>query len=446
MWRSFARIPWLALLFVVGGTGIARGQSFLNFESGHVRPLALSPAGERLFAVNTPDNRLEIYTITAGGLSLATEVAVGLEPVAVATRTNGAGRTEAWVTNLLSDSVSIVEVDPTNVTLSRVTRTLLVGDEPRDVVFAGTGRNRAFITCAHRGQNRPGDPQLTTPGIGRADVWAFDANNLGAALGGTPIQGSPLALFGDTPRALAVSPDGATVYAAVFNSGNRTTTITETVVSNQNNNPHGLPPPPPGSTPGAPSTGLIVKFNGSQWVDEINRDWSAFVPFALPDKDVFLINANSTPLAPAGGTNVVSGVGTVIFNMAVRPTNGKVYVANTDAVNQVRFEPDVRGRLALSCITVISGTTATPHHLNPHINYAVVPGRSRRSTAASPSRRTWPSLPTGTRCSWPASAPARSAPSTRATSRPASSRSSRRRWGRVRAGSCSMPPTTGSTS
>src|SRR5437867_2964332 len=225
MWRSFARIPWLALLFVVGGTGIARGQSFLNFESGHVRPLALSPAAERLFAVNTPDNRLEIYTITAGGLLLAAEVAVGLEPVAVATRTNGAGRTEAWVTNLLSDSVSIVEVDPTNIALSRVTRTLLVGDEPRDIVFAGTGGNRAFITCAHRGQNRAGDPQLITAGVNRADVWVFDANSLGAQLGGTPLQSPPLSLFCDTPRALAVSTDGATVYAAAFKSGNRTTTI-----------------------------------------------------------------------------------------------------------------------------------------------------------------------------------------------------------------------------
>src|SRR5947209_19732997 len=83
-----------------------------------------------------------------------------------------------------------------------------------------------------------------------------------------------------------------------------------------------------------------------------------------------MVNADS-PTSPPG---FVTGVGTVICNMAVRPTNGKVYVANTDAVNQVRFEPDVRGRLALSCITVISGTTATPHHLNPHINYAVVPG------------------------------------------------------------------------
>src|SRR5882724_8934482 len=109
MRRSLARCRWLALLLVVGLAGIARGQSsFANFETGHVRPLALSPAGNQLFAVNTPDNRLESYTITAGGLTLDAEVPVGLEPVSVATRTNAAGHTEAWVVNFLSDSVSIV--------------------------------------------------------------------------------------------------------------------------------------------------------------------------------------------------------------------------------------------------------------------------------------------------------------------------------------------------
>ena len=104
-----------------------------------------------------------------------------------------------------------------------MTRTLLVGDEPRDIVFGGAGKSRAFITAAHRGQNRPGDPQLLEGGVGRSDVWVFDANNLGAALGGTPL--TLLSLFGDTPRALAVTPNGATVYAAVFHSGNQTTDV-----------------------------------------------------------------------------------------------------------------------------------------------------------------------------------------------------------------------------
>lgn len=58
-------------------------------------------------------------------------------------------------------------------------RTLLVGDEPRDIVFGGLGKNRAFITTAPRGQNMPFDPELTTPGVGWANVWVFDANNFG---------------------------------------------------------------------------------------------------------------------------------------------------------------------------------------------------------------------------------------------------------------------------
>src|SRR5205823_5307154 len=122
--------------------------------------------------------------------------------------------------------------------VGRVVRTLLVGDEPRDIVFGGPQRTRAFVTAAHRGQNIPFDPQLTTPGIGRADVWVFDAEQLGDTLGGTPL--TIITLFTDTPRALAVSPDGATVYAAGFHTGNRTTTITEEVVSASG----GLPAPP----------------------------------------------------------------------------------------------------------------------------------------------------------------------------------------------------------
>src|SRR5438132_12741081 len=190
--------PTVRLLLLTAFLSTPAAASFTTFESGQVRPMALSPDGTRLFAVNTPDDRLEIFSVGTGGLTHTSSVPVGLEPVAVAARSN----TEVWVVNHLSDSVSIVDVgtDP-----PRVTRTLLVGDEPRDIVFAGPGGNRAFITTAHRGQNS-GVPlsDLTTAGIGRADVWAFDANNLGTSLGGTRL--ALLTLFGDTPRALAVTP------------------------------------------------------------------------------------------------------------------------------------------------------------------------------------------------------------------------------------------------
>ena len=55
--------------------------AFVAFESGHVRPIALSPAGDRLFVVNTPDNTLEIFDVSAAGLTYSASVPVGMEPV-----------------------------------------------------------------------------------------------------------------------------------------------------------------------------------------------------------------------------------------------------------------------------------------------------------------------------------------------------------------------------
>jgi DNA-binding beta-propeller fold protein YncE len=332
-------------------------RSFVEFETAPTRPLALSGNGTELYAVNTPDNTLEILNVGAAGVSRKTAVPVGLEPVAVAVRP---GTSEVWVVNHLSDSVSIVDAASSP---PRVVRTLLVGDEPRDIVFAGSPANRAFITTAHRGQNSSVNPQLTTPGVGRADVWIFDATNLGTSLGGTPLK--IVTLFGDTPRALAVSPNGATVYAAVLHSGNRTTAVNEGVVCN-------------GGADAGPCRvpALIVKFNGSAWVDQLGRNWNNAVKFNLPDQDVFAIDAMAK--SPAQ-TAAFAGVGTTIFNMAVNPVSGKLYVSNTEARNEVRFEgpgtiaTTVQGRLAQARITVISGSTVTPRHLNKHIDYDVRP-------------------------------------------------------------------------
>jgi len=338
--------------------------SFVTFESSQVRPLAMSPDGTRLFAVNTPDGSLEIFQIGPSGLTHTGSVPVGMEPVAVAARTNG----EVWVVNHLSDSVSIVDMSSTP---PRVARTILVGDEPSDVVFGGTSRTRAFITTAHRGQNNPFDPQLLTPSVGRADVWVFDAQNLGSGLGGTPL--SIMSLFGDTPRALTVSPDGSVVYAAVFLSGNQTTAIHEGAV------PGGMMTPSTnadGVT--APETGVIAKFDGAHWLDDLGRNWDAQVKFSLPDYDVFAINANATPPTLS---STFSGVGTVLFGMVTNPQSGNVYVSNTEARNNFRFEgpgvfwgSTVRGHLHESRITVLSGGSVLPRHLNKHIDYNAFPG------------------------------------------------------------------------
>jgi DNA-binding beta-propeller fold protein YncE len=359
----------------------AYADDFVNFESAQTRPLALSPDGALLFAVNTPDGRLSVFEVGTASLTLAAEIPVGLEPIAVASRVNATtGKLEAWVVNLLSDSVSIVEIDTGDLTRSHVVRTLLVGDEPRDVVFAGSGTPRAFVTTARRGQNLPASvsPRLFDEGVPRALVWVFAAEHTGAGLGGTPL--TILELFGDSPRALAASPDGSTVYAAIYHSGNRTASLAGDIALA--NGP--LPPLPPDSPyvndGNLKFLPLIVHYDPltGDWNDVVDHDWSSVMKFTLPDEDVFVIDADANPPALSTGIDAYTDVGTTIFNMAVRPGSGSVFVTNTEAKNRTRFElasvGGVQGHLHETRVTVLNGISVTPVHVNPHIDYGVPTG------------------------------------------------------------------------
>src|SRR6266536_1589703 len=103
---------------------LAQGQpGYRNFEGTQVHPLAITPDGTRLLAVNTPNATLSVFHLTGNTLTLMAEIPVGLEPVSVAARNDR----EVWVTNWLSDSVSVVDLKTWN-----VTRTFDVGDEPTD--------------------------------------------------------------------------------------------------------------------------------------------------------------------------------------------------------------------------------------------------------------------------------------------------------------------------
>jgi len=350
--RRRARVAWLIVAtLALPAIGIATSAQsggppgFTNFETEPVRPLALAPGGNRLFAVNTADDRLEVLAPAPDGLARAGEVAVGLRPVAVAARTAD----EVWVVNHLSDSVSIV--DASDPAAPRVVRTLAVGDEPRDIVVAGPGRDRVFVAAARRSPT-------VAPGEGQAAVWVFDARRPEAPPAVIP-------LFGTKPRGLAVTADGARVFAGIFRSGNRTTTIDERTVATVRAAPE--PTPTPGGDFPPPPIGLILRRDGQRWLDAHGNDWQAAVPFRLPDDDVWIIDAASATVSGS-----VAGVGTVIFNLAARP-GGEVWVTNTEARNTDRFESGVRGRAVQSRVTRLvptargGGYTVQPIELNAHL-------------------------------------------------------------------------------
>ncbi len=455
------------------------------FEAGPVRPIALLPGG--LVAVtNTPDDRVELFRPHDAGLRPCGSIPVGLRPVAAA-----AVGAELWVVNHLSDSVSVVAIDAGRCS-GRVERTLLVGDEPRDIVSATGSRGElfAFVTAAHRGQNvrtKSGeyrDPGLTTPGIGRADVYVYDADALGQLGEEEPLE--ILTLFTDSPRALAAA--NGKVYAAGFLSGNRTSLVRYQMVidrgrqsldaidadrdlridpgldASERRIEGGYPairgngrcisagtiappelrandfimdvcvrtdatapdlaleivPQTPGIvTPDCSCTNalgelqrtppLIVKFYdspalcgasfeaslGGCWLEPPQQDelsepilaqqWNRQVALSLPDRDVFTIDLSKSPPALATGAEF-RGVGTTLFNMAVHPKTGKVFVSNTEARNHMRFEgpgggiaqrdrfanTTVRGHVTESRISILDPHSGAvdPVHLNAHIDFS----------------------------------------------------------------------------
>jgi YVTN family beta-propeller protein len=312
---------------------------FRNYESPQSHPLALSASGSQLYAVNTPEGRLAIFNVAVdGSLAFVDDVPVGLDPVSCALRP---GTNEVWVVNHLSDDVSVVDV-----AARKLVATIAAGDEPNDIVFAS---GRAFVSFG-----------------GNEDrVKGFD--------GATRAQVVSLDIFSDSPRSLAANAAGTEVYAVALESGNKTTTVFQASVTSGGGPPA---PNPPRTAPGsAPNVGLIVKFNtaNSHWEDETGHNWSSFVNFTLPDQDVFVISASApTPAV----IRTVSGVGTTLFDVAVNPSTGLLWVPNTDARNLVRFEPNLRGHLVQTRVSIVNSTTGavTPVDLNSHINYGVTPG------------------------------------------------------------------------
>src|SRR5947209_10766671 len=143
--------------------------NFRNFESPQVHPLALTPDGARLLAVNSPNATLSVFQLSSGTPVLTAEIPVGMEPVSVAARSNR----EAWVVNWLSDSVSVVDLSTGN-----VTRTIDVGDEPTDVLFAGLNNEKGFVCVSGGGTQSVGAGGFSTVTGASGAVKVFpDASN-----------------------------------------------------------------------------------------------------------------------------------------------------------------------------------------------------------------------------------------------------------------------------
>jgi YVTN family beta-propeller protein len=360
----FALISTAAIPFIAPSPVLAQ-PGFVNWESAHVSPLALTPSGQTLLAVNTADSRLEVFSVAgANALTprLLRTVGVGLDPVSVKCRTE----TEAWVVNQISDSVSIIDL-PT----AHITRTLFPGDEPADVAFAS---GRAFVTCAALNQ-----------------VKVYSLSNLAAAP-------TTIAIAGSDPRTLLASPDGSKVYVGIFGSGNQTTIVKRQDVSNVAG-PYGGQNPPPNSdnafnpplasgliTP--PQVAQIVRRDAAGvWKDDNNRNWSQFVTWNLADNDVAIIDTSTLAVTYA------KGMLSTVMALGMRP-DGVVTPVGLDARNEVRFEPVVKAkfvRVEMGAFNPATPAATSVIDLNPHLLYDVasLPQGFRNLSIGDPRAIVW---------------------------------------------------------
>ena len=313
-------------LALAGSLARAQTPAYVGFEARQVHPLALTPDGTKLLALHSEAAALCVFDVTSAGATPTkiADLSVGLEPVTVRARTND----EIWVVNELSDTVTVLSLSAAG-----TIAVLPTGDEPADVVFAG---GKAFVSCGRDNE-----------------VWVYDAATR-ALITQVPLQGL-------VPSALAVSEDESKVFAAFLHSGNGTTVLRKSLAP--------APPAPTGpGLPVAPQTALIVAASDSR------------IPYTVVDHDIAELNVATNQV-----TRYAGGLGTNLLGLAVRPTSGEVWASHTEALNLIRFEPELNGRFALSRLGIFdpSNGTVDVADLNPGVDYDLLPNPGAQSVALS---------------------------------------------------------------
>ncbi len=171
------------------------------FCSPHFSPIAIS--GDRVFVVNTPSDTVDV--IDRQTREIASRINVGIDPVSIAVRPDGK---EVWVSNHISDSVSVIDNDPASVTHLQVVATIQQFDpktrathfdEPVGIAFAGN--EKAYVALSSENeiavvnvQSRNIEKRLSIPAqdpraiVVRGDrlfVIPFESNNKTQLSGGS---------------------------------------------------------------------------------------------------------------------------------------------------------------------------------------------------------------------------------------------------------------------
>ncbi len=266
-----------------------------TFASPHAKPIVVH--GGFVYAVNTPADTVDVIDI--GTRTVVNRINAGVDPVGLAVRPDGK---ELWVTNHVSDSVSVVDTDTDSDFFHQVIATVddfnhttraTRFDEPVGVAFANNDKAYVALSTSNR--------------IAVVDV-------------ATRTVTKTLPISAQDPRAITVRDNK--LYVIAFESNNQT------------------------QLSGCEAESIdddVCTFDAVEHVFRNNNvlstnyDADIVKNTELPDRDLFIFDT-----ATDNRLRVVTGVGTLLYGIAV-DSDGSVFVAQADARNDANGKAGTGG-------------------------------------------------------------------------------------------------------
>jgi DNA-binding beta-propeller fold protein YncE len=264
---------------------------FQTFTSPQANPIVISPDRAWVYVANTTSNSVSF--IRTSNFMIPYTVPTGVEPVSLAVRPNG---NELWVSNHVSDSVSVIDTDPTSASYGHVIETIepldakgvALLDEPVGIAFASN--SKAYVALSSRNRIAIMDADTYT-------VTGF------------------LEITAQEPRAIAVR--NGKLYVAAFESGNKTQ-LSACLIPDAN------PDPTDQCTLGPAE--LQAFATNPNLPGEVKN---VVTVANIPDRDLFVFDTATDTLE-----STATSVGTLLYGLAVAG-DGAIYVSQTDARNLV---------------------------------------------------------------------------------------------------------------
>lgn len=257
-----------------------------TFVSPHAAPIGIHDG--HVFVANTPSDTVDVIDVQTR--QIVARVKVGVDPVGIGIRPDGK---EVWVSNHVSDTVSVIDNDAASPTYRQVIATIqdidpnsraTRFDEPVGIAFANN--EKAYVALSS--ENKIAVINVATRKVEKT-----------------------LAITAQDPRVLVVR--GGRLYVIPFESNNQTQLS--------------------GGT--GQIDGDLVTFNAFEHSIANNNVLSLghVVDIVkhpkVPDQDLYVFDTKTDELV-----EVVDSLGTLLYGMAV-DSKGRVFVAQTDARNEV---------------------------------------------------------------------------------------------------------------